>query len=230
MSSDPPTAREVPPPWHASIASVPRPGRRHSEDLTAVVGPNAWVLDGASGPGPAQACCELDVRWYVQRLSTFLAATLDGSSLDLSSALASAISQVAAEHEALCSPQPRGSAPSATVAMLRRRGDILDYLVLGDSSVLLDLGATVECQSDKRLGLVAQEVREQLRNHLAAGRGYDHPHHGRLLNELIAAERAVRNTEGGYWIASLDPDAARHSLCGSVHIGLDDGHVERGPA
>ena len=69
--------------------------------------------------------------------------------------------------------------------MLRRRGDILDYLVLGDSSVLLDFGVTVECQSDKRLGLVAQEVREQLRNHLAAGRGYDHPHYRRLLNELI---------------------------------------------
>jgi hypothetical protein len=42
---------------------------------------------------------------------------------------------------------------------------------------------------------------------------------------LIAAERAVRNAEGGYWIASLDPDAARHSVCGSVHIRLDDGQV-----
>jgi hypothetical protein len=74
--------------------------------------------------------------------------------------------------------------------------------------------------------LVAREVREQLRNHVSAGRGYDHPHYRHLLNELIAAERAVRNTEGGYWIASLDPpDAARPSLSGSVHIGLDDGQV-----
>jgi hypothetical protein len=155
MRCDPQTALDVLAPWDAKLASVPRPGRSHNEDLAAIVGSSTWVLDGASVLDPIQACCELDAYWYVRRLNTALAAMLDGSSLDLSSVLAASISQVAAEHEAVCSRPPWGSAPSATVAMVRRRGDTLDYLVLGDGSVLLDLGATIECLSDKRLGLVA---------------------------------------------------------------------------
>jgi hypothetical protein len=109
--------------------------------------------------------------------------------------------------------------------MIRRRGDNLDFLVLGDSTVLLNLGATLECHTDKRLSLVAPEVRQQLRNHLATGRGYHHPTYRRLLNDLVAAERIARNTEGGYWIASLDPDAASHSVTGSIHVGPNDGQV-----
>jgi hypothetical protein len=153
--------------------------------------------------------------------------TLDGSSLDLNAALAAAIYLVAAEHKALCSPTQRGAGPSATVALVRRRGDILDYLVLGDSSVLLDFGGSVQCLSDRRLSLVAKEVRDQLRDHLLNGCGYNHPSYRHLLNELVAEERTVRNTEGGYWIASLDPDAASRSLTGSVPIGQADGQVRR---
>lgn len=44
-----------------------------------------------------------------------------------------------------------------------------------------------------------------------------------MLKDLVAAEQTARKTEGGYWIASLDPDAASTSLTGSVHIGRTDG-------
>ncbi len=226
MSSDPLARPEPPPPWRASLGSVPRPERTHNEDLAEVVGSSAWVLDGASVRDPSPSCCTLGARWYVQRLSAALAATLNPSSPDLSAALAAAISQVAAEHDAACSETPCASAPSAAVAIVRRLGDVLDYLVLGDASVLLGFGGTVECLSDKRLGLVAPELRGHIRNHLATGGGYEDPEYARLLDELVAAERAVRNTEGGYWIASLDPGAAGQSLTGSLPIGPDHGHLK----
>jgi hypothetical protein len=42
--------------------------------------------------------------------------------------------------------------------------------------------------------------------------------HG-LVEQLVAAEHAVRNTDDGYWIGSFDPRAAHHSLSGSRTIG-----------
>jgi hypothetical protein len=58
-----------------------------------------------------------------------------------------------------------------------------------------------------------------------SGRGYGDPRYGQLLADLVAAERLARNSDSGYWIASLDPKAAHHSLTGSLAIGPQPGKV-----
>ena len=197
MASDPPRRPEASTLVQVRLASSPRPGREVNEDLVAAVGSCAWVLDGASVPTASEACCLLDTRWYVEHLSTFLSEILgDGSRIELHHALEAAIEHVTDEHRALCSQVDRASGPSATLGLIRRRGNDLDWLVLGDSTVLLDLGDSVECHSDKRLSSVAPELREEIRANLLSGRGYDAPGHARLVSELVAAERTVPNTEG----------------------------------
>lgn len=227
MSSDPLATSDGSPPWHARIASVPRLGRTKNEDLAAVIGSAAWVLDGASVPQAAEVCV-YDAHWYVHRLSAALEAALarkDG--VDLPGALEAAIDQVAREHKARCSCTLQGAAPSSTVALVRCRGATLDYLVLGDSTVILDLGDHVDAVSDRRLSLVASGLREQLRNHIASGRGYNDERYRALHRDLVAAERNARNLDGGYWIASLDPQAALQSLTGSAVIGPSEEGVRR---
>jgi hypothetical protein len=208
-----------------TLASAARPNKRRNEDLVGVLGPYAWLLDGTSPRG--QRCCDRDGAWYVQRLSAALAAALTSDSRDLQDALEAALAIVAQEHAAGCGDPSQAAGPSATVLIVRHQDTQLDFLLLGDSALLLETDQGVSHHSDKRLANVAPELRRRIKQRLGAGHGYESEAHRGLVEELVAAERAVRNTDDGYWIASFDPRAAHHSLTGSHTIGAEPGEVRR---
>jgi hypothetical protein len=221
-------------------ATAARPGKAVNEDLVAVVGNTAWLLDGASVPEGLPQCCELDAAWYVGQLGTALTVGLaraDGA-ISLADVLAHAIEAVTDLHQERCDQAGRGTGPSATVTVTRWQRDRLDFLVLGDNTLLLDLGDEVQALSDQRLKQVAAKIRSELADLLRTGCGYDDRGVQALRRELVQAERAARNVQGGYWIASDDPEATEHAITGSRPIGeapeslrrialLSDG-VERG--
>ncbi|MGH8886282.1 MAG: integrase [Egibacteraceae bacterium] len=204
-------------------------GKSCNEDLCGASSNTAWMLDGASVPAGMDTCCEGDAVWYVHRLADALSRNLAAQPrADLREVLADAIDTVRYEHDATCW---RGSGqtldPSATVTLVRRRARALDYLVLGDTAVLLDTGAGVICHSDRRLADVGAPIREKIHQHLRCGGGYDGSAHRALVNRLVEYERMARNTAGGYWIASDDPAAAFQALTGSYRIGQRLGEVRR---
>jgi Protein phosphatase 2C len=212
-----------------TFATAAGMGKACNEDLCGASGDAAWMLDGASVPPGIVTCCERDAVWYVHRLVAALRPSLaTRPELDLREVLAGAIGAVRCEHETTCR---RGSGhalgPSATVALVRRRGQILDYLVLGDTAVLLGIGDGVICHSDRRLVHVGVPIREEIRRRLRSGGGYDSSTHRLLVKWLVECEWAARNIIGGYWIASDDPAAAFHALTGSCRIGQRPGEVRR---
>jgi Protein phosphatase 2C len=210
----------------ATLASFPRPGKLDNEDLVGMMGSAAWLLDGTS-PRDSARCCDRDGSWYVHQLAAELVRVLaNDARSDLQDVLAAAIKAVADEHNATCRPGPAGG-PSATVLLVRQRSSVLDYLILGDSALLTQTPEGVTHHSDKRLAKVATELRGQIRGHLQAGQGYQAPTYQRLLRELVTAERTVRNTEHGYWIAGYEPRAAYHSLTGTCRIGVGAKAVQR---
>jgi hypothetical protein len=108
--------------------------------------------------------------------------------------------------------------PSATILILRETQRGCDYLVLGDSTLVLDGPTGIKAVSDRRLqDNIAPSLRARLQ-HL----GRDSAEHGAARAELLAAERAGRNTDGGYWIAATDPQAAHHALTG--HLAPNEIH------
>ena len=184
-----------------------------------------WVLDGASALDGAR-CCERDAAWYVRRLSAALADVLT-EECPLEDALAVAIASVATEHRAAC-PQPDERAgPSATVAIVRSREAQIDWLVLGDSSLLVETDQGVSHHSDKRLAEVASELRHEIREALRRGEGYSSELHSERVRVLRERERAVRNTDLGYWIAAYEPTAAIHGFSGSSSSARVSGEVRR---
>jgi hypothetical protein len=186
------------------------------------------VLDGASSHGLTLACCDRDAYWYVHALSDALRGALaHDESLDLRQVLAEAIRIVRAEHQAACSNASATTAPAATLALVRLRGDLLDYIVLGDSTLLVETESGVVERTDRRLSDIASDVREQIRDHLRGGGGYSSPAYRSLLTRLVEAERAFRNTADGYWIAAEDPEAAAQALTGAYRIGSRSGEARR---
>jgi len=218
-----------------TLASAPGPGKPHNEDLVAAVDSIAdgitLVLDGASIPDGLPACCQRDAAWYVRQLAAQLLAVLAADAqLDLRVALAAAIFSVDRVHAATCPATGHERdrlGPSAMIALTRRAGDQLDWLLLGDATLLVDIDEVVAWHSDRRLAAVGQELRARIRRQLRTGGGYASPTHREALASLVETERALRNTGGGYWVAAADPTAAAHSLTGSCRIGQGAGQIRR---
>jgi hypothetical protein len=212
------------------MASERRPGKPKNEDSVGAVDTMAFVLDGASVPEGMESCCGRTASWYVHHLAARLVTAVCHETVaPLPDVLAGAIAEVAAAHAATCPRTAEHDAlgPSSTVAILREHDHHLEYLVLGDSMLLVETAEGVAWHCDQRLLKVSPEVDAQLHARLAEGRGYGDPEFKRLLVEQINRERALRNQSGGYWTAGHDPTAAFESFTGSYQLGGRPGQARR---
>ncbi|MGP3918139.1 protein phosphatase 2C domain-containing protein [Nonomuraea sp. 10N515B] len=182
----------------AEVTYATRPGSadRPNEDLV-IAGPS-WivVLDGATAAAGVDSGCVHDVPWLVARLGGALAARLaaDGDT-PLAGVLERAIEETVAAHGDGCDLGNPDS-PSATVAMVRIGRGRVEYLVLGDSPVVLArAGGGVAVVADDRL------------ERLPGGRPY--------TVELV---RRMRNAPGGFWVAAARPEAAGQGVGGAVDV------------
>jgi hypothetical protein len=189
FSEDSPVVIEV------VAASCPG-GAAPNEDFHLVGDGWALVLDGITRY-PDDGCVH-DVPWYVRLLGEAMAARIGAA--DLRWALARAIEAVNSLHADSCD-LASSVTPGATVAVVRRVEDRIEWLVLGDCAIAArDRDGGVVVESDGRLaalpGVAAVDV--------AGVR--------RWPVEYVAE---VRNREGGYWVAASDPGAAEEALTGS---------------
>lgn len=173
-----------------TVTSSPASAESENQDRTMVSSRAAVVVDGAGLPKSLRTGCCQSVAWHARMLG-------------------SAISEVASQHGDTCDLAAGSQSPA--VAAWRIREPHLEYLVLGDCSVLLrDVAGRCEEVTHRRLdALVESQVKAGKRD-LTDGKD--------LAPELLAARRAAveagRNIPGGFWCCQHDPAAARHSLIG----------------
>ncbi|MFJ1706741.1 protein phosphatase 2C domain-containing protein [Kitasatospora sp. NPDC088346] len=115
-----------------------RPGRAN-EDFTAATPEALVLLDGLGPPDGRESGCSHGTAWYVRRLGVRLLARLTGrADRSIGECLADAVVETAALHGGRCDlAHPR--TPAATVVAARVVGEALEYLVLGDSLLVLGL-------------------------------------------------------------------------------------------
>lgn len=185
-------------------------GANPNEDWVAGTPTLAVVLDGLSTAGLTTGCHH-GVPWYVAHLGGHLVAALADPERPLSDGLADALEQVAALHPE-CDLSDPGT-PSATVAILRHRYAVLDHLVLADSPIVLDGPKGHTVISDLRVDDVLPALRAEVESHETHTQG-----HREALQRLVLAQRQVRNTPEGYWVAASGPESAQHALTGTTRI------------
>lgn len=186
-------------------------GANPNEDWVAGTSTLAVVLDGLSTAGLSTGCRH-GVPWYVAQLGGQLVAALAETDRPLTDGLADAIERVAEAHPE-CDLRDPGT-PSATVAILRQHYGVLDHLVLADSPIVLERAEGHTVISDLRVDEVLPELRAEVERHETHTSG-----HRDALQRLVLAQRQVRNTPEGYWVAASNPDAAQHALTGTTHMG-----------
>lgn len=192
-----------------TMASVAARRGRTNEDFVAAAPMAAVLVDGAGIPG-AEAICHHGVAWYASAVGGRLLglASLAGDR-SLTALLAEAIEQVTDDHRDTCDVANPIS-PSAAVAALRISGDVIEYLVLGDATLVLDRAdRTPLVVTDPRELVVRQAYLPAL---AATTKGSDE--YQRILQDL----RANRNRPGGFWVAKDDPRAADEAITGTASI------------
>ncbi|REE98114.1 protein phosphatase 2C domain-containing protein [Thermomonospora umbrina] len=157
-----------------------------------VVTGDGWavVIDGATARPDVDSGCAHGPAWLADRLAGGLARRLTvGTGAPLPELLAETIEDARRAHGDRCDLTNPDS-PSATAAILRALNGRLDWLVLADSPVLIDLGDRVEAIVDDRTS--------------------------RLPSYTTQAVRELRNHPSGFWVAQTRPEAAYEALTGSV--------------
>ena len=190
-----------------TLASRRSPDATSNEDFIGATASAVVVIDGASVPRELGTGCTHGTAWFARRLGTQLLGLLT-SQPDHSPAdnLAQAIADVAALHADTCDLDHPGT-PSATVAILREQPDTIDYLVLGDTTILLEQPTGIRAITDDRLEQVAS-VQHDAMHQQATGSAA----HARSFAQLVTEQRRHRNHPDGFWVASTDPAAAQHAL------------------
>ncbi|GAA4790552.1 integrase [Streptomyces ziwulingensis] len=196
-----------------TLDSLPAEPDGENEDFAAAAPGAAVLLDGA-GVAEAETGCTHGVAWFAATLGGLLLSTITAHpTRPLADCLADAIGTVRSLHEDVCDLVHRAS-PTSTVVAVRAGTEALEYLVLGDSSLLLagrGTGATVV--TDRRLDDVGRRLRGPV-DALPTGS----PEHAAALAEYRDALTGLRNQPDGFWIAGPDPRAAEHALTGVMPL------------
>ncbi|WP_433530123.1 hypothetical protein ACQPYA_28655 [Micromonospora sp. CA-263727] len=202
----------VSPSMRVRSASAPPPGRPVNEDVAFRFGPLVGVLDGATVPEGFDTGCVHGTQWFVRHLAARLGlAEAARPAATLVSNLAAAILAVRADHGGQCDLDHPGT-PSSTVCLLRDGGDQVDYLVLCDSPLVLDVGGRVEVVADQRLAASVAGLRDT-----ATGLP-ESADRATRFQHAVTLQRERMNRTHGYWVAAADPDAAYHAVVGTLPL------------
>ncbi|GGU40767.1 protein phosphatase 2C domain-containing protein [Nocardioides albus] len=176
------------------------PDHAVNEDFVLIGQNFAVVLDGASPVKGLDTGCIHDVPWLVRTLAGQLLALLTTSNDSLGDILTQAIEGVNGAHAGTCDLSNPNS-PSSTVAILRRRRQEIDYLVLADSPIVVQRhDGTITAITDDRI---------------------DH-----LPDYSVAGISKLRNSPDGFWVASTRPEAGSMAVTGTLDLN-DGGPVQQ---
>jgi hypothetical protein len=182
------------------LVSEPGDPDRPNEDFAAVALPASGqggalvILDGVTPPRGETGCLH-SVPWYTARLGGALTElTVSLPDVPLPEVLSRAIARTAAAHAETCDlSHPR--TPQATVAVARWSPERVDYLVLSDSTLLVESSeGSVTAVLDDRLSRLPRAS---------------------LATDAIV-DSTVRNKEGGFFTAAADPAVAERAVTGML--------------
>jgi hypothetical protein len=179
-----------------------------NEDWAAVTGDLMVVLDG--GTARTATGCTHGVAWYTASLGEAILRRAADTSRSLTDALGLAIDDVAAQHGECDLGHP--ATPSAAVAVVRTSGDSVEYLVLGDVTVVAETPSGLRTIVDRRVDATARAERDEADRH-----PFGSPEKQAALERMKHAELAARNQPGGFWVAAQNPAVVAEAFTGRWH-------------
>lgn len=207
------------------IKSIPKSCGINGEDYWAASDHNYFLLlDGASGLHKDIICKDgiykgnTDAQWFVQRFADLVKHYMD-TVAPVKELVKKCISELKNEYRSLladtayCEPSYE---PSASMALIKRTGDIFELLVIGDITVVLK-------EKNGRISVIFDDSVHKLDQQAltTAGKLAAESHldfidamHQEPIRKLLNENRNKRNSniETGYYILSLQEEVIDHAL------------------
>jgi hypothetical protein len=200
------------------IATEAAPGHEN-EDFVGANSHGIALLDGAGLSDVDDGGCIHGVAWYARQLGHAVLgelAIVSADRPDLRQVRKNAISCVADQHSDTCDLAHPGT-PGATVAIAHVGADVLSYLVLADSTLLLATCHGVQAVTDDREASLGANLRTTMDRQTGGTAEHDV-----ARRDYVAALRRHRNASGGFWLAASDPDAASEAIVGDLSLDQVD--------
>lgn len=185
-----------------------------NEDLVGATANAVWVMDGATGIGPALTRELSDAAWLVSTADQALRTMLEIDPYQPAARLlASVMAHCRSELHNITKGRsaPDHEHPSAAFAMVRLIGDQVEMVTLGDCRIAHEVpgerarlfGTTSLEVIEKRTLRLAERIRRE-RPRITP------PELKELLLPQLRANRSLMNQPGGYWVLGTQPAAADH--------------------
>ncbi len=174
----------------------------------------AMVVDGASSLAESRG--ESSARWLVDRFVRYVVSSYDDG-VSLKELVREAINRVVESYvrEYGEPVEDRAFWPSASASIILVRGEYLEYMVFGDSPIILYPKASEPIVvRDYRLVQLDEEVVRLIHRHIVDGMEFSQVY--REVLPVLRKHRRMLCTPEGYAAISLDIACVEHALYGRV--------------
>ena len=190
-----------------------------NEDVAGISRYGAWVLDGATGLNNKKIVSdESDAKWYVDWWNNYLSQNID-KDFSLKDILNNGIDSVAREYKNTVGniKVDKLDIPSCSIVIIKYYKDKLEYLVLGDCTLLTKVNNNYNCIKDESVCRLDEVVFNSIKN-------IENINELSLLDKknkvlpVIIENRLKKNTKEGYWILEFNKDAVDNAIHGFIDV------------
>ena len=190
-----------------------------NEDVAGISRYGAWVLDGATGLNNKKIVSdESDAKWYVDWWNNYLSQNID-KDFSLKDILNNGIDSVAREYKNTVGniKVDKLDIPSCSIVIIKYYKDKLEYLVLGDCTLLTKVNNNYNCIKDESVCRLDEVVFNSIKN-------IENINELSLLDKknkvlpVIIENRLKKNSKEGYWILEFNKDAVDNAIHGFIDV------------
>lgn len=190
-----------------------------NEDIVGLSPYGAWVLDGATGLNNKNlVSTESDAKWYVSWWNSYLHENMERED-SLKVIIKEGIEEITKEYYKLTYDKEVEAIdiPSCSCSILKFYKDKIEYLLLGDCTLLVNHNESVKilkdetlCRLDKKIFDFMQEAKDVTNLTLKERKAEVMP--------IIIENRLKKNTVGGYWALEFSKEAVDNCISGFIDI------------
>jgi hypothetical protein len=186
---------------------------RTNEDRLGRCGQYFWVFDGSTPLyAPRSRGQESPARRFVDVLDEALRANVCGADAAPAAAIA-AVAEEGARFLRRRRPSRPGRLPSAAVGLIRLRRARLEYVLLGDITVVVESRDGLRHVTDSRVTRLDKRALAVAEREQAKGTASRN-----VLQDVLREHRDRMNRRYGYWVLGAEPAAASYAERGSVAL------------
>lgn len=191
----------------------------YNEDMVGLCKKGAWVLDGATGLNNKNLISkESDAKWYVSWWNKYLQENIDKDK-SLKEIVLEGLEKIKKEYLLKLNGLKIENLdlPSASVVIIKFYTDKLEYILLGDCTLLLNKLNEDIIIKDERVCKLDEKVFSKMEN-LNKRCNLTIFEKKNILLPLIIENRLKKNSDKGYWILEFNKEAIEKSIHGYIDV------------